>query len=155
MRELERQHDDKLNIIRSMAIPINTHVAETCATPAGKGTPRRRPPTPYAESTKLDAEEELNGNEKYRMVAYEHTEVVQVKKRCQSEERLLQVMIIFFSRLRFLIEHVCLVIRSITFVTTRSRGCTKVSFSLSNWLVMNRLIFLDDFVCKLDLFVFY
>jgi len=90
MRELERQHDDKLNIIRSMAIPINTHVAESCATPAGKGTPRRRPPTPYAESTKIDAEEESNGNEKYRMVAYEHTEVVQVKKRCQSEERLLQ-----------------------------------------------------------------
>jgi len=91
MRELERQHDDKLNIIRSRAIPINTHVAESCATPGGKGgTHRRRPPIPYAESTKLDAEEESNGNEKYRMVAYEHTEVVQVKKRCQSEERLLQ-----------------------------------------------------------------
>ena len=83
MRELERQHDDKLNIIRSMAIPINNHVAESCPTPgAGKGGSRRRPPTPYAES---------NENEEFHAMAYEHTEIVQVKKRCQSEERLLQV----------------------------------------------------------------
>ena len=54
MCKLARQHDDKLNIIRAMAIPINNHNAESGATPvaaaAGKGTPRRRPSAPYTES---------------------------------------------------------------------------------------------------------
>ena len=145
MRELERQHDDKLNIIRSMANPINTHIVESCATAAavalGKGTSRRRPPTPYAES---------NENEEIRAVAYEHTEIVQVKKRCQSEERLLQVIILVSTEILiviFLSFHVILVIRSVTLVKTRSCCCTKVNFhsSLSS---DHHDYFLDDVVCE-------
>ena len=147
MRELERHHDDKLNIIRSMAIPINNLNAESSATPAvaaGKGTPRRRPPTPYAES---------NENEEYHAFVYEHTETVQVKKRCQSEERLLQVIIIISTTIVIV---AILVIRSVTFVTTRSRCCTEVSFTYTTRLLtmVHSILFLDDFVCELNSLVF-
>lgn len=73
LAEREHEYERKLNIIRSMAGPSNLQTtqaeflctsrldvirSEFCGTPIGKSTPRRRPPTPYSQSTRNENDDE-------------------------------------------------------------------------------------------------
>lgn len=105
MRELERQHDDKLNIIRSMAAS-NTN------------TPTNDYP----------------------------------RKRCQSEERILQEVNLFILLIVIEIYLFYLDSNTISFVTSRSSCATKVNHkNISLFLfsfIFSYSFFLDDFACE-------